>query len=200
VRNPIDYLTEGLPHGWRVLIDWLVTIVGAIAIVLAIKTWVVNPYRIPSSSMEPTLHCATPGSECEAHFSDRVLACRFCFRFWPPKRGDIIVFHTPPLATVRCGAGGTFVKRLIGLPGETWEERAGYVYINGKRLIEPYIKPTRRDSRTVAAQKIGRGQYFMMGDNRVSSCDSRSWGTVPRANLIGKVFATYWPPSRISIR
>ena len=58
MRNPIDRLTEGLPHGWRVTIDWLVTIVGAIAIVLAIKAWVVNPYRIPSSSMEPTLHCA----------------------------------------------------------------------------------------------------------------------------------------------
>jgi tRNA (guanine-N1)-methyltransferase/signal peptidase I len=200
VRNPIDYLTEGLPHGWRVTIDWLVTIVGAIAIVLAIKAWVVNPYRIPSSSMEPTLHCAKPGSECEARFSDRVLACRFCFRFWSPKRGDIIVFHTPPLAAVRCGAGGTFVKRLIGLPGEVWSEKAGYVYINGKRLSEPYIKPDRRDTRTVAPLKIAPKHYFMMGDNRVSSCDSRSWGTVPRGNLIGKVFATYWPPGRISIR
>jgi signal peptidase I len=200
LRNPIDHLTEGLPHGWRVTIDWLVTIVGAIAIVLAIKAWVVNPYRIPSSSMEPTLHCARPGSECEARFSDRVLACRFCYRFWAPKRGDIVVFHTPPLASVRCGAGGTFVKRLIGLPGDTWEERAGYVYIDGKRLTEPYIKPARRDARTVPAEKIRPGQFFMMGDNRVSSCDSRAWGTVPRANLIGKVFATYWPPARISIR
>jgi signal peptidase I len=200
VRNPIDYLTEGLPHGWRVTIDWLVTIVGAIAIVLAIKAWVVNPYRIPSSSMEPTLHCAKPGSECEARFSDRVLACRFCFRFWSPTRGEIVVFHTPPLASVRCGAGGTFVKRLIGLPGEIWEERAGFVYINGKRLTEPYIKAARRDERTVAPQKIAPRNYFMMGDNRVSSCDSRAWGTVPRANLIGKVFATYWPPRRISVR
>jgi signal peptidase I len=193
-------LTEGLPHGWRVTIDWLVTIVGAIAIVLAIKAWVVNPYRIPSSSMEPTLHCARPGSECEARFSDRVLACRFCFRFWNPKRGDIIVFHTPPLAAARCGAGGTFVKRLIGLPGETWEERGGYIYINGKRLNEPYIKAARRDSRTIAPIRIAPGHYFMMGDNRVSSCDSRAWGTVPHGNLIGKVFATYWPPGRITVR
>jgi len=191
-------LTEGLPHGWRVTIDWLVTIVGAIAIVLAIKAWVVNPYRIPSSSMEPTLHCARPGSECEARFSDRVLACRFCYRFWNPKRGQIVVFHTPPLAEVRCGAGGTFVKRLIGLPGETWEERGGYVYINGKPLSEPYIKAARRDSRTIAPIKIAPGHYFMMGDNRISSCDSRAWGTVPHKNLIGKVFATYWPPGRIS--
>jgi signal peptidase I len=193
-------LTEGLPHGWRVTIDWLVTIVGAIAIVLAIKAWVVNPYRIPSSSMEPTLHCAKPGSECEARFSDRVLACRFCYRFWNPKRGDVVVFHTPPLAAARCGAGGTFVKRLIGLPGDRWEERGGYVYINGKRLDEPYIHADRRDSRTIAPIQIRKGQYFMMGDNRVSSCDSRAWGTVPHRNLIGKVFATYWPPSRITIR
>jgi signal peptidase I len=193
-------LTEGLPHGWRVTIDWLVTIVGAIAIVLAIKAWVVNPYRIPSSSMEPTLHCARPGSECEARFSDRVLACRFCYRFWNPKRGQIVVFHTPPLAEVRCGAGGTFVKRLIGLPGETWEERGGYIYINGKPLSEPYIKAARRDSRTIAPIKIAPGHYFMMGDNRISSCDSRAWGTVPHKNLIGKVFATYWPPGRITVR
>jgi signal peptidase I len=193
-------LTEGLPHGWRVTIDWLVTIVGAIAIVLAIKAWVVNPYRIPSSSMEPTLHCARPGSECEARFSDRVLACRFCYRFSSPKRRDIVVFHTPPLAEARCGAGGTFVKRLIGLPGELWEERGGYIYINGKPLNEPYIKAARRDSRTIAPIRIAPGHYFMMGDNRISSCDSRAWGTVPHGNLIGKVFATYWPPGRITIR
>jgi signal peptidase I len=199
LRNPIDHLTEGLPHGWRVTIDWLVTIAGAVVIVLAIKAWVVNPYRIPSSSMEPTLHCARPGSECEAHFSDRVLACRFCYRFWSPKRGDIVVFHTPPLAAVRCGAGGTFVKRLIGLPGDTWEERDGDVWIDGKPLNEPYIHAGRRDTRTIPPMKIPRGQYFFMGDNRRSSCDSRAWGTVPRKNLIGEVFALYWPPQRIRI-
>jgi signal peptidase I len=182
-----------------VTIDWLVTIVGAIAIVLAIKAWVVNPYRIPSSSMEPTLHCARPGPDCEAAYSDRVLACRFCYRIWSPKRGDIIVFKTPKLAALRCGAGGTFVKRLIGLPGDTWEEREGYVYIDGKKLDEPYIQPDRRDDRTIAPMKIPKDMFFMMGDNRQSSCDSRSWGTVPRKNLIGKVFATYWPPNRISI-
>jgi signal peptidase I len=200
VRNPIDHLTEGLPHGWRVTIDWLVTILGAVAIVLAIKAWVVNPYRIPSSSMEPTLHCARPDSGCEARFSDRVLACRFCYRIWSPQRGDIVVFKTPPLATVRCGAGGTFVKRLIGLPGDVWEERAGYVYVNGKKLNEPYVQPSRRDARTIRPITIPKGQYFMMGDNRSASCDSRAWGTVPRKDLIGKVFATYWPPSRITIR
>jgi signal peptidase I len=206
-RNPIDRLFPNLPHGWRVAIDWVVTIVGAVAIVLAIKAWVVNPYRIPSSSMEPTLHCAQPAQGCEARTSDRVLACRFCYHLRSPQRGDIVVFNTPSLAKQECGSEGTFVKRLIGLPGEVWEERQGFVYINGQRLNEPYIKPDRRDDRTMGLSdlpprntytRIPKDMYLMMGDNRKSSCDSRVWGLVPRKNLIGNVFATYWPPSRIS--
>jgi signal peptidase I len=198
--NPVDRMTSGLPRGWRITIDWIVTIAGAVAIVLAIKAWAFNPYRIPSSSMEPTLHCARPGSGCEARFSDRVIANRFIYHLHPPHRGDIIVFKTPPLAEQRCGAGGTFVKRLIGLPGETFEERNGYVYINGRKLNEPYVKPDRRDNRTIPATKIPKGRYFMMGDNRVQSCDSREWGPVPRKNIIGKVFFVYWPPNRIGFR
>ncbi len=197
-RNPIDRLTHRLPRPWRIAIDWIVTIAGAVAIVLAIKAWVINPYRIPSSSMEPTLHCAgQPG--CEAHLSDRVLANRFIYHFRSPRRGEIVVFKTPAAAKARCGAGGTFVKRLIGLPGDRWSEKNGYVYIDGKRLNESYIKADRRDSETHPAQKIAKDHYFMMGDNRQSSCDSRVWGTVPKKNLIGEVFATYWPPNRISI-
>ena len=107
----------------RVVVDWAVTIIGAIAIVLLVKAFVVNPYRIPSSSMEPTLHCARPASGCEARFSDRVLANRFIYHLRDPRRGEIIVFDTPDAARVKCGAGGTFVKRLIGLPGDTVEVR-----------------------------------------------------------------------------
>ncbi|HYY64198.1 MAG TPA: signal peptidase I, partial [Gaiellaceae bacterium] len=188
-RNPIDRLTYRLPRPWRIAIDWIVTIAGAIAIVLAIKAWVVNPYRIPSSSMEPTLHCAG-GPGCEARLSDRVLANRFIYHFRSPHRGEIVVFKTPPQAKARCGAGGTFVKRLIGLPGDRWAERNGYVYINGKKLNESYIKPDRRDTETHDQITIPKGMYFMMGDNRASSCDSRVWGPVPRKNLIGEVFAT----------
>jgi signal peptidase I len=204
LKNPLDRLTRGLPNGVRVVIDWLVTIVGAIVIVLAVKAWIINPYRIPSSSMEPTLNCAEPAVGCLASGglldgSDRVLACRICFDVESPARGDIIVFNSPPKAAIACGTGGVYVKRLIGLPGEVWSEKDGYVYINGKKLNEPYIQPRYRDHLSFKARPIPLGQYFMMGDNRTGSCDSRYWGTVPRSDLIGKVVAIYWPPTRISI-
>ncbi len=203
-RNPVDRLTRRLPDPLRVIVDWVVTIVGAVAIVLLVKAYVVNPYRIPSSSMEPTLHCAQPASGCEARFSDRVLANRFIYHLRDPRRGEIVVFETPDAARVKCGAGGTFVKRIVGLPGETVEVRLqrgeGYVYVNGRKLDEPYVKDGRRAVREVGPTKVAKNGYFMMGDNRSSSCDSRDWGSVPRGNLIGKVFATYWPPNRISLR
>src|SRR2546430_10543719 len=187
----------GVPQPWRTIIDWVVTIVGAIAIVLVIKAYVVNPYRIPSSSMEPTLHCARGSSGCEARFSDRVLANRLIYRFRDPRRGEIVVFKVPELAKERCGAGGVFVKPIICLPGEVLSERHGYVYINGKKLDEPYIKADRRDFMNHHPVKIDPGTYFMMGDNRTPSCASRVWRTVPRANIIDEVFAIYCPPLRI---
>ena len=202
-RNPITRLTHRLPRPYRIAIDWVLTIAGAVLIVLAIKQWVVNPYRIPSSSMEPTLHCARGGnpssSGCEARFSDRVLANRFIYNFRSPHRGEIVVFNTPKKATALCGAGGTFVKRLIGLPGERIRERDGWFYINGKRYDDSsYIKPERRDDRS-GFWAVPPDHYFFVGDNRTQSCDSRRWGSVPRGNLIGPVFAIYWPPNRIHI-
>ena len=116
---------RGLPPALRVTIDWLVTILGAILIVLAIKQWVINPYRIPSSSMEPTLNCAQPGEGCLAagglfDGSDRVLACRVCYDFCARRSGATSSSSTrrrwPPRRAARAGV---FVKRLIGLPGET---------------------------------------------------------------------------------
>ena len=203
-RNPVDRLTRGLPDPVRVVVDWAVTIVGAVAIVLLVKAYVVNPYRIPSSSMEPTLHCARPATGCESGFSDRVLANRFVYHLRDPRRGEIVVFETPDAARVKCGAGGTFVKRLVGLPGETVEIRLergeGYVFVNGRKLDEPYVDSTRRSAEEFGPVKVPAESYFMMGDNRSQSCDSREWGSVTRNRLIGKVFATYWPPNRISLR
>jgi signal peptidase I len=201
VRNPVDRLTHQLPRPLRIAIDWIVTIVGAVAIVLAIKEWVVNPYRIPTSSMEPSLHCAGAGLGCTARFSDRVLANRFIYHFTDPKRGDIVVFETPREARSRCRAGGTFVKRIIALPGEMLEVRNGNVMVNGARLREPYVHEDRRDrNKTVPRYRVPKDHYYVMGDNRVQSCDSTVWGALPRASLVGKVFAVYWPPKRISLR
>src|SRR5262249_226229 len=100
-------------------------------------------YRVPSSSMEPTLHCARPNIGCEADEMDRVAAAAYGRR--KPERGDIVIFKTPPAAVQRCGEGGTYIKRLIGLPGDRWSERRGYISIDGKRLDEPYVLRSRRD-------------------------------------------------------
>jgi signal peptidase I len=196
VRTPL----QRLPHGVRIVVDWLLTIGLAVAIVFGVKNFVANPYRIPSSSMEPTLHCAKPAYRCEAGTSDRVLANRLVYRFRDPRRGEIVVFDTPSKAARECGAAGTYVKRLIGLPGETWSERKGVVYINGRKLDEPYLEPGRRDGDTWKPRKIPAGHYFFMGDNRRYSCDSRRWGPVAHENVIGHVFATYWPPQRVALR
>jgi len=114
-------------------------------------------------------------------------------------RGDVVVFDVPQAAEEACGAGGTYVKRIIGLPGDRWQERQGFVYVNGKKLDEPYVKKSRRDFQSYPARKIPQDEYFVMGDNRSSSCDSRRWGTVPRDHIIGKVFSVYWPPGRIHL-
>jgi signal peptidase I len=191
----------------RRVVEWVVTIVVAVGAVLAVKAWVVNPYRIPSPSMEPTLHCARPEFGCEGASSDRVLANRFIYHFRDPRRGEIVVFHAPKLATREC-TGGIFVKRVIGLPGEVWSERNGYTYIDGKRLSEPYVETDRRDTQSSSLldippagtlHRIPKDMYLMEGDNRTHSCDSRVWGLVPRSSIIGKVFFTYWPLSRIRV-
>ena len=209
-RDPLARLFPGLPRGVRVTLDWILTIAGAILIVLALKQWVVNPYRIPSSSMEPTLNCAKPSLGCLGTSSDRVLACRICLDFESPKRNDIVVFNTPSEAALKCGEGGTFVKRVIGLPGETvHEDRKGFIWIRAPgatrfvKLDEPFVSAKDRlaDSEHFGITKhVPKGEYFMMGDNRSQSCDSRTWGSVPRSKLIGIVFFVYWPPDRIGFR
>ena len=211
-RDPLARLFPGLPRSVRVTLDWILTIVGAILIVLALKQWVVNPYRIPSSSMEPTLNCARGPTEpgCLGNSSDRVLACRICLDFGPPSRGDIVVFNTPRAAALKCGEGGTFVKRVIGLPGDTVrEDDNGFIDVKSRgsktfvKLKEPYLTADRRladSSHFGQTWHVPEGEYFMMGDNRAESCDSRTWGSVPRNKLIGTVFFVYWPPDRIGFR
>jgi signal peptidase I len=204
VHGPLERLFPNLTKRQRSAIDWALTLVFAILIVLTLKAWVVNPYRIPSSSMEPTLHCSRPEAGCEAGSSDRVLANRFIYHFRDPKRKEIVVFNAPKRAALICESG-VYVKRIIGMPGDRWEERDGYVYVDGKRLHEPYVRSDRRDHENVQLSDILPGttvipkdKYLMMGDNRSQSCDSRRWGLVSRSALIGEVFLTYWPLGRIA--
>ena len=198
----LDRAQGRIPQPWRAVIDWIITIAVAIAFVLAFEAEVAKPYRIPSPSMEPTLHCARPADFCQGRFSDRVIADRLAYRFGDPERGQIVVFKAPPTAD-RCGAGeggSTFVKRLIGLPGEAVSMRAGVIFVDGDRLTEPYVDRGLRGDENGRWPRVPPDHYFVLGDNRTHSCDSRTWGTVPRANLIGPAMLTYWPPSRLSFR
>jgi signal peptidase I len=154
-------------------------------------------YRIPSAAMEPTLRCAAE-PRCSGKTDDRVLAIRLRWPFKGVSHGDIVAFHTPPRADATCGSSGVFVKRVIALPGETFAERKGVVYVNGKPLTERYVKL--RDHDTWARRRVPSGSYFLLGDARSQSCDSRVFGPVPRRDLIARVVATYWPPTRIVVR
>jgi signal peptidase I len=197
----LDRAQSRIPQPWRTIVDWVVTVAVAIAVVLAFQAEVAKPYVIPSPSMEPTLHCAKPVAYCEGRFSDRVIANRLAYRFRDPKRGEIVVFKAPATAD-RCGlsdGGSAFVKRIVGLPGEAVSEREGVIHINGERLIEPYVAPTRRGHEDGSWQRVAPDHYFVLGDNRTHSCDSRMWGTVARTSLIGPVAVRYWPPRRLSI-
>jgi len=197
----------------RRLLRWVligIAVLLALLVVLAFIAFIgFKAYRIPSSAMEPTLHCARDrGAGCLGASSDRILVCRICLHFGSPSRGDIEVFNTPPAASSACGEGGVFVKRVIGLPGETVrEDDKGFIWIRGPnstafvKLNEPYI--SKQIHQLDASRFPGRqwpvpeGSYFMMGDNRPDSCDSRQWGSVPTGNLIGPVAFRYWPLSRL---
>ena len=182
----------------------------ALGLALAIQAWLIKPYQIPSESMEPTLDVG-----------QRVLVNRFIYDFKDPKIGDIVVFHPPTGADrgTECGvrrrlgeacpeptpgeSSQNFIKRIVAGPGDTLSIREGHPVVNGvEKKDEPYIDPCEKGLPICNLPKkitIPPDSYFMMGDNRGHSDDSRYWGPVPRDWIIGKAFATYWPPDRIGI-
>lgn len=195
------------------LVETALFLVIAVVLAVALQALVVKPYKIPSGSMEPTLHVG-----------DRVLVNRFAHRILghEPKVGDIVVFNPPtgadPSSPI-CGTSGqgqgsgtpcskptpekskqSFIKRVVGVGGDQIAIRGGAVYRNGKKADEPFAAAC--DPASGACDfpnpiTIPKGYVFMMGDNRGNSDDSRFWGPVPNDWVIGGAFATYWPPSRI---
>jgi signal peptidase I len=192
----------------------LVVIVAlALGLALAIQAWIIKPYQIPSESMEPTLDVG-----------QRVLVNRFIYHLNDPSIGDIVVFHPPAGADngTECGvkvngrepeevgepcpkptkaeSSQNFIKRIVAEPGDTLSVKEGHPVVNGvEKKEESYIVPcgSAHACNLPKTIKIPPDHYFMMGDNRGASDDSRFWGPVPRSWIIGEAFATYWPPDRI---
>jgi signal peptidase I len=193
--------------GRNSLVELVVIVAVALGLALGIQAFLIKPYRIPSGSMLPTLD-----------LKQRVLVNRIGNNFSDPKVGEIIVFHPPSGAEresgAQCGkpvsgdrlcdtptkqqADVNFIKRVVGAPGDRIRVREGRVIRNGKPANEPFAREC--DSCTFAGEiTVPKDHYFMMGDNRGASDDSRFWGPVPRDWIIGGAFATYWPPKKIGL-
>jgi signal peptidase I len=192
------------------VVEFVLIVALALGLAFAIQAWVVKPYRIPSGSMEPTLA-----------IGQRVLVDRLGNDFFPPAVGDIVVFHPPagagsqtcgahnypanepcPMPTPQEATGTNYIKRVVAGPGDRIAIRGGHVILNGKLQKESFANFTGCTDSAIDCNyprviTIPAGYYFMMGDNRDESDDSRFWGPVPRAWIIGEAFATYWPPDRI---
>jgi signal peptidase I len=195
--------------GRGAFIELIVIVALAIGLALLIQAFLLKPYQIPSGSMEPTLD-----------IGQRVLVDRVSYHFGDPEIGDIVVFHPPVGAdSMRCGvpnagngtqrpcptpvpqeSGTNFIKRIVAGPGDRLSIKNGHPVVNGVMAREDFINPCHGSASPCNMSKtitIPPNDYFMMGDNRDASDDSRFWGPVPRAWIIGKAFFTYWPPDRI---
>ncbi len=155
----------------------------AIAVILAfvIRFFLFQPFYIPSGSMEPTLQP-----------KDRIIVNKFIYWVRKPQRGDIIVFKYPR------DPSRDFIKRLVGLPGETIEIRDSVLFVNGKKVDQPFLPKGLRYG-SYGPIKVPADNYFMMGDNRNNSEDSRVWGTLPKENIVGEAMVVYWPVPRMKV-
>jgi signal peptidase I len=166
----------------RLIVEWVVILAVAAGLALLVRAYVAQTFYVPSGSMEPTLQVG-----------DRILVDKLSYHLHGVGRGDIIVFRRPPRETADLVPD--LVKRVIGLPGDTVAGRDGNVYVNGKLLAQPWLRPGVRTA-PFGPVTVPPGQYFVMGDNRSVSYDSRDWGPVPASYIVGKVVLRIWPLSR----
>jgi signal peptidase I len=168
---------------WRGVIEWGVILAVAVIAALLLRGFVIQPYFIPSGSMEPTLMVG-----------DKVLVNKLAYDFHPVHRGDVIVFSKP--ANDYSPGVKDLIKRVIGLPGETISASGGKVFINGKELAEPWL-PSGTTTADFGPVLIPPGEYFVMGDNRGNSADSRVIGPIKKSLIVGRAFLIVWPLGRI---
>lgn len=159
------------------------TVIYAAILALGIRTFVAEARYIPSSSMEPTLE-----------INDRLIIEKLSYHFREPLRGDVVVF-SPTEALIKQNFKDAFIKRVIGLPGDTVEVKGGKVYIDGQPLTENYIAD--KPDYNYGPVKVPEGQYLVLGDNRNNSYDSHYWGFVPKQKIIGRAAVRFWPPDRV---
>jgi len=156
--------------------SWTRDLAVALGLALVIIIFLYQPVKVEGTSMAPLLSD-----------QERIFINKFVYRFEPIDRGDVVVFWYP------LDRSKSFIKRVIGLPGDTVEIRMGHLYLNGKELQEPYVPASYLDGSSYAARTIAPDEYFVMGDHRDSSNDSRMFGTVPRDYIYGKAVFAYWP-------
>jgi signal peptidase I len=170
---------------WKSGFENLQIVIIALSLAIVIRALVAEPRYIPSDSMVPTLHVG-----------DRVVVEKISYHLQPPKTGDIVVF-TPPEQLQEQGftQDQAFIKRIIGLPGQTVAVKKGLVYLNDKPLVEKYIaEPPQYQW---GPYRVPENEYFVMGDNRNNSNDSSRWGFLPKQNIIGRAVVRFWPLERI---
>lgn len=172
---------------WLFFLDFLETIVVSLAIFALVYLFLFQPHQVDGRSMEPTFHN-----------SEYILTDKLSYRMNEPKRGDVVVFHSPEDERV------DFIKRIIGAPGDTVMVKGGYTYVNGQKQDEPYINDPGqvlpgKFMRENAPVEVPPGQYLVFGDNRLHSSDSREWGFVTRNEIVGRAFFRYWPISEFGL-
>jgi len=172
----------------RIAAEWAVVVVVAVLLAAGLRSFVVQAFFVPSGSMEPTLQVG-----------DRILVDKVAFSPTSLRDGDVVVFARPPgdVAGV-CDdpTAADLVKRVVALPGQTIRSVGNAIYVDGRRQAEPYLPPGTVLGKPVPSQRVPPGRFYVMGDNRSLSCDSRYWGTIRGSTIVGRVVAIVWRHGR----